>query len=305
MRLRPTRVVALVAALTVWSSPAAPAGAQQPPGAPSVPIAPSPAGAPPSPGTPPRAALPVDVTGAERISYDGETQQYIFLGPHVVVTRGDRRLEGPEIHYDATRRVAVLPRRGRLVAPTLELEADALTADLSGRHVHAEGDVRARFLDEGVWGRLTARAVDADDRPDLRLIDARGDVVSVRGDEELRGDHVRYDRRTQRGVAEGHAQAFRGGDRIQASRIDADLAAETGEADGAVVLERASEHVRGTADHATYSRRTDTAVLTGHAVLTRERDVVTADRITVLLKQHRAIADGRPQITAYPRESTP
>jgi len=71
------------------------------------------------------------------------------------------------------------------------------------------------------------------------------------------------------------------------------------------VLDRASEHVHGVADRGTYAGGTATAVLSGHVVLTRDRDVVTAETITMRLNQHVAVADGPATIVAYPREGEP
>jgi lipopolysaccharide transport protein LptA len=263
----------------------------------------SPAAAPSD--TTPKTPVPIDVAGADRIEYDAATESYVFTGAHVVVTRGDQRLEAPEIRYDGARRRAVLADHGTLSAPTMGLEADAITADLGARHAVADGHVHGRFLDGGVWATVAAGHVEADDRPELRRVEAQGDAVIVRGDEELRGGRIVYDRTTQRGSADGDAVAVRGGDRLQADHIDGDFAARAGEAAGHVVLDRAATHMHGTADRAAYSGADDTVVLTGHAVVTRDRDRMEADRITVHLRENRAVADGHPKITAYPSSGAP
>ena len=97
-------------------------------------------------------------------------------------------------------------------------------------------------------------------------------------------------------------RSTRGGDRLQADAISANLATRDAEATGHVILDRAAEHVHAVADRATYAGGADTAVLSGHAMLTRDRDVVTADTITMDLAQNRAHADGSVTIVAYPRE---
>lgn len=306
----------LAAALAVVSAAAlvSPAAAQGPPvpaaAVPAVPPVP-PGGGPAQPGTAPAPKgtsgppVPVDVGGADRITYDAATQEYTFLGAHVVVTRGTQRLEAREIHYDSAHRRAVLPRGGTITTPTMNLDADAITAELSTRHVLADGHVHGRFLDQGVWGTVTAARVEADDRPELRRVDASGDAVIVRGDEELRGNHVVYDRTTQQGTVDGHAVAVRGGDRIEADHIQGNLGTHEGVATGHVVLDRAATHVHGTADRATYSGAAGTVVLTGHAVVTRNRDQMEADQITVHLQDNRAVADGHPKIVAYPSTTSP
>jgi lipopolysaccharide transport protein LptA len=249
--------------------------------------------------------MPVDVTGADRIEYDAASQSYTFVGKDVVVTRGDERLEAPEIHYDGARRRAVLPRHGTLSSPTMGMEADAITAELGTRHVLAEGNVHGRFLDQGVWATVTAARVEADDRPDLRRVDASGDAVVVRGDQELHGSRIIYDRTAQHGTVEGRALAIRGGDRLEADHIEGNLATRDGEATGHVVLDRRATLMHGTADRATYSGPEDTVVLTGHAVVTRDRDRVEAERITVHLRDNSAVADGHPKIVAYPSNAAP
>jgi lipopolysaccharide export system protein LptA len=285
----------------------APPAAPAPPGAPI----PTPAPAEPAPEAAPHPPVPVDVTGADRIEYDAAAEEYVFIGADVVVTRGDERLEAPEIHYDSATRRAVLPRSGTISSPTLSMTADTLTADLGVRHVLAEGHVEGRFLDEGVWATITAARIEADDRPDLRRVDAAGDpaaeAVVVRGDEELHGSRIVYDRTTQHGSVEGRAIALRGGDRLEADHIEGNLATRDGEATGHVVLDRtaAGAHMHGTADRATYSGSADTVVLMGHAVVTRDRDSLAADEITVHLKDNRAVADGHPKIVAYPSGTSP
>lgn len=273
-----------------------------------------------APAAAPAAPVPVDVTGADTIEYDAATEEYTFIGAHVIVTRGDQRLEAPEIRYDGARRRAVLPRRGTLTTPTMGIDADTLTADLGTRHVLAEGDVHGRFLDQGVWATVTAARIEADDRPDLRRVDASGlpgprpepgasssgeDAVVVRGDEELRGRRIVYDRSSQHGSVDGRALALRGGDRLEADHIEGDLGTRDGEATGHVVLDRAATHMHGTADRATYSGAQDTVVLTGHAVVTRDGDRMEADRITVHLRDNTAVADGHSKIVAYPTTASP
>ena len=270
----------------------------------TVPALGAPAGALAQPVSP-RAPVPVDVTGADTIEYDAASETYTFIGAHVVVTRGDERLEAPEIRYDGARRRAVLPRHGTLSSPTMGMEADVLTAELSTRHIVAEGHVSGRFLDQGVWATLTASRIEADDRPDLRRVDAAGDAVIVRGDQELRGSRIVYDRSAQHGSVDGRAIALRAGDRLEADHIEGDLRARDGEATGHVVLDRAAMHMHGTADRATYSGSTDTVVLIGHAIVTRDRDSMEADRITVHLRDNRAVADGHPKIVAYPSDTSP
>ena len=263
----------------------------------------APAGAQPEPPKGP--PVPVDVAGADRIEYDAATQSYTFIGAHVVVTRGDQKLEAPEIHYDGAKRRAVLPRHGTLSSPTMGMEADAISADLGTRHVLAEGGVHGKFLDQGVWATVTAARVEADDRPDLRRVDASGDAVVVRGDQELRGSRIIYDRTAQHGTVEGRAVAIRGGDRLEADHIEGNLETRDGEATGHVVFDRPSTHMHGTADRATYSGASDTVVLTGHAVVTRERDRLEGDRVTVHLATNSAVADGHPKIVAYPTGTSP
>ena len=270
----------------------------------TVPALGEPAGALAQPAAP-RAPVPVDVTGADTIEYDAASETYTFIGAHVVVTRGDERLEAPEIRYDGARRRAVLPRHGTLSSPTMGMEADALTAELSTRHIVAEGHVSGRFLDQGVWATVTASRIEADDRPDLRRVDAAGDAVIVRGDQELRGSRIVYDRSAQHGSVDGRAIALRAGDRLEADHIEGDLRTRDGEATGHVVLDRAATHMHGTADRATYAGSTDTVVLIGHAVVTRDRDSMEADRITVHLRDNRAVADGHPKIVAYPSDTSP
>lgn len=305
-RIAPVPATLAVAAAAVFLAAAPVSAAAQPapgPNAPEPDVS-APAAAPQTP-------VPVDVTGADRIEYDAATEEYTFIGSDVVVTRGDERLEAPEIHYDGAKRRAIMPRHGAITAPTMGIEADSLTVDLGLRHVLAEGHVKGRFLDEGVWATVTAVRLEADDRPELRRVDAVGDpsaeVVAVRGDEELHGSRIVYDRATQHASVEGRAIALRTGDRLEADHIEGNLGAKDGEATGNVVFDRtaAGAHMHGTADRATYSGSADTVVLSGHAVVTRDRDSLAADQITVHLRENRAVADGHSKIIAYPQKTSP
>jgi len=257
---------------------------------------------PPGPGTPPAPPVPVDVTGASRIDYDAGAEEYTFRGPRVVVIRGEQRLVAPVIFYRASTRRAELPERGTVSAPTGELTADHIVAELATRHLVAEGQAAGRFLDEGTWASITADRIEVTDQTDQREIEATGHVVVVRGDEELRGDHVTYDRTGQRATVVGDAVAIRGGDRLQADQVVADLGTRDAVATGRVTLDRAAQAMHGSADRVTYTGRTDTAVLSGHAMLTRDHDMVTADTITVEMAQHHALADGQSTVVAYPSE---
>jgi len=289
-RLGPGTAAALIA--FVWGGVGAfvavPASAQTPPAGPS--------GAP---------SLPVDVAGATHIEYDAATEQYTFRGPQVVITRGDERLAGPVVYYAATTRRAELPEHGTVSTPAETLSADHIVAELNARHLIADGRADGKFLDQGVWTSLTADRLEVRDQGDVRDVVATGHVIAVRGDEELRGDRVTYDRATQHATVEGSAVLTRGEDRLQADQIAVDTATRDAVASGHVVLDRASEHVHGVADRGTYAGGTATAVLSGHVVLTRDRDVVTAETITMRLNQHVAVADGPATIVAYPREGEP
>jgi lipopolysaccharide transport protein LptA len=248
--------------------------------------------------------VPVDVTGATEIDYDAAAEEYTFRGDQVLVTRGDQRLVAPIIIYRAATRRAELPERGTVSAPTEALTADHIVAEMGARHLVAEGRVEGRFLDDGVWASITADRVEVRDQGNQRDIVADGHVVAVRGDEQLRGDHVAYDRATRHATVEGHAVATRGGDRLQADRIDVDLGTRDAVAAGHVVVDRAADAMHGTADRATYTGGTDTTVLSGHASLTRNRDVVTADTITVNMTGHHATADGQSTVVAYPQQGS-
>ncbi len=294
---RPPRSPATAAALLVllgaglvWPPPAAPG--------------PRPALAQLSPARSAREdRLPVDVEGATVVEYDAQSDQYTFRGERVVVTRGAQRLEAPEIFYDGARRRALLPRRGTISTPTMELSADRITADLAARHVLAVGQVAGRLLEGGVWAHLSAARIEADDRPDAQRAEATGDVVMIRADEEVRGDRVTYDRLARRSTVEGHVVLTRGVDRLQADRIAIDLGTDDAEATGHVVLQRQGQEMRASADRAAYSRRRQVAVLSGRAVLVRGRDTLTAEQIDVDFARHLAVADGHPQIVAYPQEA--
>jgi lipopolysaccharide transport protein LptA len=265
-----------------------------------APAAPLPSGAPAPPGS--ERGRAVDVEGARVVEYDARTQQYTFRGQRVVVTRGDQRLEAPEIVYDGARRRAVLPQRGTVSTPTMELSADRITIDLAARHLLAEGRIVGRWLAGGVWAQLTAARVEVDDRPDAQRAEAAGDVIVTRLDETLRGDDLVYDRRAGRGTVLGHGVLTRGPDSLHADRIAVDLATDDAEATGHVLLERASQGMQGSADRVTYSRRAQVAVLSGHAQLSQGPNTLTADEIRMDVARSVASARGYPRIVAYPSE---
>lgn len=247
----------------------------------------------------------IEVTGAQVATYDGRTRQYVFRGPRVVVTRGEHRLEAPEVLYDAGSGRVVLPRRGRVSTPTAELEADRLEADLRARHLVGAGDVVGRFLDGETWVELRASSVEADDRIGHRRAEARGDVRIHRGQEELRGEIVSYDLEARRALVEGGAVLMRGQDRLQADRIMADLASRRAEAAGHVALDRPEEALHATSEDALYEEATDTAVLWGHVTVRRGDDVLRSDRVTAAFREHLVISDGHVQLTARPQEARP
>jgi len=275
--------------------------------APAFAQSPGPATSAPAPGATPAAAAsePVDVVGATEIQYDAATEQYAFRGPQVVVTQGVRRLVAPVVLYTGTTRTADLPEGGTISSPTEELSADHLTAELNARHLVADGHAQGRVLDEGEWTQLAADRIEMRDDADHHDVTATGHVVGTRADEALSGDTVTYDRTTRLAQVDGHASLTRGGDHIQADAISANLGTRDAAATGHVMLDRAGQHVHAVADRATYAGGADTAVLSGHAMLTRDRDVVHADTITMDLAQNRAQADGSVTIVAYPREEGP
>jgi lipopolysaccharide export system protein LptA len=271
-------------------------------------------GSSPHPGAAPVPRPPLEVTGATRIEYDDGAKQWTFSGARVVIVRGTVRVEAPEIAYNERAREVVLPQGGTVLTPTLEVSADRMAALLDTRHVTAEGHVAGRFAGEEAgpggsipsgrgWGTFTADRVEADDRSDLRQIAATGDVIVEQGDRRLRGDRIVYAPDTQQGTAEGHAEVAQGSDVLHAERVLADLGRHDATADGDVLLDHGELH--GSADHATYTEATRTAVLWGHATLVRGRDTLTAERVTVLLDRDSAIAEGRVRIVAYPGEPSP
>lgn len=247
----------------------------------------------------------VQVTGATVATYDDRTHQYVFRGPQVVVTRGADRLEAPEVLYNAAREQVVLPQRGRVSTPTLAVEADRIAADLASRHLVAEGDVVARLLERGRWAVLTAARVEADDRPGARRAVAQGAVRLVRGDEELTGSRVAYDLEGRRAVVEGRAVLVRGGDRLEADYVLADLGRRVAEARGHVTVVVPEQGLRATAERALYDEPARSATLTGHATLWRGRDVLTAERVTLLLREHLVRAEGNPELTIASQEAAP
>jgi len=251
--------------------------------------------------SPVRPPIPADITGATVIEYDGRTQQYTFRGPRVVIVRGAQRLEAPEVLYSAAGRRVVLPRGGSLSTPAMEVSADRMLADLVSRHVEAEGRVAGRFLDRGIWTSLAAARVVADDQPGQRRADATGNVVAIRQDQELHGDHIVYDWSMGHGTVEGHALLLRGQDSLRADRIDADLETREAQATGHVLLDRPTQDVHVTAEEAAYSALTETVILTGRPLVTRGRDSLTAEQITVRLAEDLVTADGRAQITGFTR----
>src|SRR5579884_2746905 len=244
-------------------------------------------------------------TGATVATYDDRTHQYVFRGPQVVVTRGADRLEAPEVLYNAAREQVVLPQRGRVSTPTLVVEADRIAADLAARHLVADGDVVARLLERGRWAVLTAARVEVDDRPGARRAVAQGAVRLVRGDEELTGSRVAYDLEARRAVVEGRAVLVRGGDRLEADSVLADLGRRVAEARGHVTVVVPEQGLRATAERALYDEQARSATLTGHVTLWRGRDVLTAERVTLLLREHLVRAEGNPELTVAAQEAAP
>jgi len=246
------------------------------------------------------------VTGATRIEYDDAARLWTFSGPRVVIVRASVRVEAPEIAYSERVREVVLPVGGAVLTPTLEVTADRLATLLDARHVTAEGHVAGRFAEEAPekrWGTFSADRVEVDDRPDLRQIVATGQVVVQRDDRRLRGDRIVYNHGAQQGTADGHAELAQGSDTLRAEHVFADLGRHEAAADDDVVLDHGDMH--GSADHATYTDRPQTAVLWGHARVLRGRDTLTADRVTMLVDRDTVIAEGHVQIVAYSGEPSP
>lgn len=256
----------------------------------------------------PRAAPPgrppLEITGATRIEYDDTAHRWVFLGPRVVVVRGTTRVEAPEMHYAERTREITLPSGGRVATPTLEVTGDRLVTNLQSRHITADGHVSGRFADEDppspqtIWGTFRAGQVVADDRQDLKQVAATGEVVIVRGNRLLRGDHVVYNHLTREGTVDGRAELVQGSNRLRADHVFADLRQGEARADGHVLLDRNNLH--GSADHATYSDPAQAAVLHGNVVLVRGSDTLTAERATIYLDRDTAIAEGAVRLVAYP-----
>jgi lipopolysaccharide export system protein LptA len=248
----------------------------------------------------------LEVTGASRIEYDDASQEWVFRGPRVVVVRGTLRIEASEVRYAEKVHEVTLPGGGTVSTPTLEVTADRLMANLQIRHVTAEGRVAGRFSDEAVpktWGTFTAHRVEVDDRPEQRQFVATGQVVIMRDDRRLSGDRVVYDHRAQQGTVDGQAELARGSDRLRADHVFADLRRHEARADDHVLLDQ--DDIHGSADHATYNEPDQTAVLSGNVKILRGRDTLAADRATVLLGRHTAIAEGHVEMVAYPEGGTP
>ena len=274
---------------------------------------------PPAAGGGTQIPAPVQVSGASRIEYDDASQEWLLTGQHVVAVRDTMRLEAPEIRYNGRTRQFNMPQRGTLSAPTFEITADRIVANLLARHATAEGNITGRFrlfappvhaseTAAPPWTTFQADQIEADDRPDARQIVAIGDVIVVRTGlllrQELRGDRVVLNRTAQQGTVDGHADLVFGATRLRADHIFVDQGRREAEATGHVLLDR--EDMHGSADRGTYSDSAQTAVLFDHVVITRGRDTLTADRVTVHLDQHTAIAEGNPQVVVYPpAESRP
>jgi len=263
----------------------------------------------PSPNGGKQGPIPVQISGASRIEYDDASQAWLFRGQRVIVTRDTMRLEAPEVRYNGQARRFEMPQRGTFSMPTLEVTADQISANLAERHATAVGQVTGRFrlfappahAAEGAdppWTTFQADQMEADDRSDLRQIVATGNVIVVRADQQVRGDHVVYNRGAQQATVDGHADVIFGADRLRADHVAADLPRREVEADGHVLLD--GEEMHGSADKATYVGDGRTAVLSGHVVVTRGRDTLTADRVTVHVNEHTAIAEGHPQVAGYP-----
>lgn len=262
---------------------------------------------------PPPTPPPLEVTGATRIEYDDAAQRWSIRGPRVIVSRGTTRIEAPEVLYAERTREVTLPAGGLVATPTLEVRADRIAANLSSRHLTAEGHVAGRFTDEDEspaahnptrdWGTFSADRVEMDDRAELRQIVATGQVVVVRGGRRLSGDRIVYNHRIRQGRIDGHADLAQGSSRLRADQVLADLGRGTAEATGHVLLDHGDVH--GSADQGTYSEPAQRAVLSGHVTLLRGRDRLTADRATVLLDQDTAIAEGRVELVAYPEGGSP
>jgi lipopolysaccharide export system protein LptA len=291
-------VLACLAAVTVFGWAASSGWAAAPP----------PAG---EGGTQP--PVPVQVSGASRIEYDDASQEWLLTGQQVVVVRDTMRLEAPEIRYNGRARQFNMPQRGTISTPTFEITADRIVANLLARHATAAGHITGRFrlfappahaseTAAPPWTTFQADQIEADDRPDARQIVAIGDVIVVRAGlllrQELRGDHVVLNRAAEQGTVDGHADLVFGATRLRADHIFADLGRKEAEATGHVLLDR--EDMHGSADRGTYSDSAQTAVLFGHVVITRGRDILTAERVTVHVNENTAIAEGNPQIVAYP-----
>ena len=264
---------------------------------------------PPAAGGGTQIPAPVQVSGASRIEYDDSSQEWLLTGQHVVAVRDTMRLEAPEIRYNGRTRQFNMPQRGTVSAPTFEITADRIVANLLARHATAEGNITGRFrlfappvhaVETAAlpWTTFQADQMVADDRPDARQIVATGGVIVVREDQQLHGDRVVYNRGAAQATVDGHADLVFGADRLRADHIAADLPRRHAEADGHVLLD--GEEMHGSADQGTYTGDDRTAVLSGHVVITRGRDTLTADRVTVHVNERTAIAEGHPQVSGYP-----
>src|SRR5579875_2983439 len=217
-------------------------------------------------------------------------------GPRVA-RRPRGRLAGVLLWALAWAAAGVVPPRA-LGATSLPSRQETVQVQVTGATVATYDDRTHQYVFRGPQVVVT-RGADRLEAPEVLYNAAREQVVLPQ-----RG-RVAYDLEARRAVVEGRAVLVRGGDRLEADSVLADLGRRVAEARGHVTVVVPEQGLRATAERALYDEQARSATLTGHVTLWRGRDVLTAERVTLLLREHLVRAEGNPELTVAAQEAAP
>ena len=234
---------------------------------------------------------PTDLT-ADSITIDNSGTSAEAAG-HVTIRYGELRATGDRLRLSRPARTATFTGHVTVTEPRGHASADSITL-----YVSEQFQVTRVVLAGNASAETPEYAVHADriegDRQASTLAASGHTSLFAAPDLTVTGTSAVYDLRTEYGVVSGDAatpSVVRNKDGyVQGSRIEVFRPAQRVVVHGPVEAEAYGATLR--AENATVDLRREIAVVTGHVVLTRPLQILHADRVTVLYRDRRVIAEG-------------
>ncbi|MBM7556965.1 LptA/OstA family protein [Halanaerobacter jeridensis] len=171
--------------------------------------------------------------------------------------------------------------------PDLELTADELLIDDSNAEVIAIGNV------EFSRGNIKLKADKLTAQQELQMIEAEGNVVVNQLGRTLTAQHLQLNSQTEIGILTGSPQYKTEEMLIQGEKFRFDLQTGKLTVNDQVYLENKKEAITAEAEHLSYDRAKEEAILTGNVVAHKGERRMTAEKMTIDLETNKIKAEGR------------